>query len=150
MNSFGSPISGNEFTNRIAAYVVVVEMDAVATVRPKERCFLPGGGVHIRESPEHAVRREVSEELGRELRSVRPLAEAIQHFYSADDDRHYRMHAHFFVAEFGEIVNSVLENELIWLSVDTVEAECFHACHAWAVRLAATAGDREKTIGQIG
>lgn len=136
MKIFGTPPTNGLISERKAAYVVIVNDDAVAMVRPKERCFLPGGGIHAGEEPEAALRREVREELGRELRDVRPLADAIQYFYSADDDLHYRMHAYFFRAELGETLESSPENALTWLALESAREACFHDCHAWAVRLA--------------
>src|ERR1700730_9788541 len=98
---FGSPEPSIRYTERRAAYVVIVSSDGnIALVKGSQKYFLPGGGSLPNETPEETVAREVSEELARSVRLIRSLAEATQYFYSTDDDRHYKMVATFFAGEF--------------------------------------------------
>ena len=135
---FGLPDPHVEYTERRAAYVVLVGNDGkVALVAGREKYFLPGGGALPGEAPEETIVREVREELARGVRLTRRLGEATQYFYSADDDRHYKMFATFFAGEFtDEACGGAGEHELHWLPLAEVEGVCFHACHAWAVRQA--------------
>jgi 8-oxo-dGTP pyrophosphatase MutT (NUDIX family) len=134
---FGSPKPKVQYTERRAAYVVIVDgKGTVAMVRAMEKHFLPGGGSVPGEAPEETVMREVYEELGRSVRLIRRLGEAVQYFYSSTDAAYYRMTATFFAGEFTEQSGGAGEHELSWLPVNEIEHACFHACHAWAVRQA--------------
>jgi 8-oxo-dGTP pyrophosphatase MutT (NUDIX family) len=132
---FGSPEPNIQYSERRAAYVVVVGGDGkIAMVKGPQKHFLPGGGSLPNEAPEDTVAREVSEELARSVRLVRSLGEVTQYFYSTDDDRHYKMRAAFFAGEFtDEPAADAAVHELSWLAETEVEQACFHACHAWAV-----------------
>jgi len=81
--------------------VVIINDDGeVAMVKGQQKHFLPGGGSVAGEAAEETAIREVQEELARSVRLTRRLGDAIQYFYSAADDRHYKMLAAFFAGEF--------------------------------------------------
>ena len=131
---FGSPEPDVAYTERPAAYVVIIADSKVALVKGRQKYFLPGGGALAGEAPEATVVREVREELARGVRLTRRLGAALQYFYAAADERHYQMHAIFFAGEFtDEACGDTGEHELHWLPLAEVEQNCFHACHAWAV-----------------
>lgn len=132
---FGSPEPDVQYTERRAAYVVIVSDDGrVAMVEGRQKYFLPGGGSLSGEAIEATVVREMQEELARSVRLTRMIGEAVQYFYSASDERHYRMRATFFAGEFtDELCDVAGEHELHWLSMTEAESACFHACHAWAI-----------------
>ena len=134
--TFGSPEPGIQYTERRAAYVLIINDNVeVAMVKGRRKHFLPGGGSLPGEAPEDTAIREVREELARSVRLVRALGEAIQYFYSTADDRHYKMLASFFAGEFTDEPGADTgEHELYWLPTEEAEQSCFHACHAWAVR----------------
>jgi 8-oxo-dGTP diphosphatase len=132
---FGSQEPDVHYTERRAAYVVVISGNLVATVRSGEKYFLPGGGARAGEAPEETVVREAREELAQGISGLRLVCEAIQYFYSAMDDRHYKMHATIFAGQFTDgLCEDTGEHERVWLPVAEVERACFHECHAWAVR----------------
>ena len=134
---FGSSNPNIEYKERRAAYVVIKTDGKVAMVRKGQKLFLPGGGSLRGEAPEDTVAREVYEELARRVRLIHKIGEAIQYFYSTDDDRHYQMPATFFTGEFTDEPSSGTgEHGLHWLPVTESELACFHASHAWAVRQA--------------
>ena len=134
---FGSLDRNVQYSERQAAYVVVIRNAKVAMVSSGQKHFLPGGGSMPGEGPEETVVREVHEELGRRVRLIRSLGEATQYFYSNGDDRHYKMLATFFAGEFTDDVSDGSgEHQLDWLSVTETDRACFHECHAWAVRQA--------------
>jgi 8-oxo-dGTP pyrophosphatase MutT (NUDIX family) len=131
---FGSPQPNVLYTERRAAYLVVINDGLVAMVKSHQNHFLPGGGALPGESPEDTVVREVNEELARGVRLFRRIGETIQYFYSSIDDRQYKMLATFFSGEFtDDAFGRVSEHELGWVSIIEVEQSCFHECHAWAV-----------------
>lgn len=141
---FGFPEPKKAYTERPAAYVVIVddERGKVAMVKGsmsgRPNLFLPGGGSLPGEAPEETVIREVAEELARRVRLTRTLGEVTQYFYADSDNRHYKMQAVFFAGEFtdqGDGDSQISgENELCWLPLAAATGACFHACHAWAVR----------------
>jgi 8-oxo-dGTP diphosphatase len=135
---FGSQEPNVQYTERRAAYIVIVDDDGrIAMVKGHRKYFLPGGGSGKGEAPEDTIIREAYEELARSVRLTRRIGEAIQYFYSATDDRHYKMAATFFAGEFtDEALGGKGEHELHWLNPGEAEQACFHACHAWAIRQA--------------
>lgn len=122
------------YTERIAAYVVIRSPSGdVAAVRGRTAYFLPGGGREGDETSEQTVRREVREELERDLYLTGCVGEALQYFFAAQDNCHFKMRATFFTAEFADAEASQSENVLYWLPEETALPQFFHACHAWAV-----------------
>jgi 8-oxo-dGTP pyrophosphatase MutT (NUDIX family) len=134
---FGAIIDGATYVPRPAAYAVIRNAaGAVAVVEARGLCFLPGGGALPGEAPEATVRREVREELARDVRLGRQLGRAVQYFRA--DGRHYRMEAVFFAAEFAGAPQGAGEHELRWLAPREAAEAFFHQCHAWAVGLGGT------------
>lgn len=133
---FGSTKPNVQYTERRAAYIVIVADDGkIAMVKDHQKYFLPGGGSAPNEAPEDTIIREAYEELARSVRLTRRIGEAIQYFYSSTDDHHYKMDATFFAGEFIDASSGGAgEHELEWLPVVEAERACFHACHAWAIR----------------
>jgi 8-oxo-dGTP diphosphatase len=122
---------------RRAAYVVIVGSGgAVAAIRAavnrENGYWLPGGGVDSGETSEEAAEREVREELGRSVRLIGRIGEAVQFFYAADEDQWYEMTATFFGAEFDGTPLGTAEHDLCWLDANEQREVLFHACHAWA------------------
>jgi 8-oxo-dGTP pyrophosphatase MutT (NUDIX family) len=140
--TFGHRLEGVSYVDRPAAYVVVAGAnDTVAVVKGKGGMIgLPGGGSLPGETAEETVRREVREELARGVRLIRTIGSAVQFFYSADDDCHYRMSAVFFLAGFPDDPTGRGEHDLFWLPLAEAEKALFHQCHAWAVRQGLGAG----------
>jgi 8-oxo-dGTP pyrophosphatase MutT (NUDIX family) len=97
--------------------------------------FLPGGGAELGEQPELTVTREVVEELGRRLRILRKLGDAVQVFYAADDNIWYEMKATFFHADLGADARLSAECDVVWVDPRREGARFFHACHTWAACL---------------
>ncbi len=136
---FGSRQPDVSYTDRRAAYAVILAPDgaAVAAVFSRNHYFLPGGGSLPNEMPEQAVVREVREEMGRGVRLIRPIGEAIQYFYAATDDRHYRMWATFFIGELTDTLPPGSgEHELVYLPRAEAEKGFFHESHVWAIHQA--------------
>jgi len=131
---FGSPEPDVQYTERRAAYVVIIHDGKVAAVESRQKYFLPGGGSLPGEAPEDTIAREVREELARGVRLIRKIGEATQYFYSDADERHYEMRATFFAGAFtDEAGGGASEHELHWLPAGEAQRVCFHACHVWAI-----------------
>ena len=130
--TFGVMDAAIAYTARPAAYAVIAdERSRIAVVKGERGYFLPGGGALAGEPPEQTVRREVREEFGREVAILGQVGKAIQYFYA--DEQDYRMHAHFFVAEFvGEVMGGG-EDALHWLEAGTIGEVLYHESHTWAV-----------------
>ena len=129
---FGSLNPAIEYKPRQAAYAVITDPKGrIATVKANSGYFLPGGGSLAGETAEQTIKREVKEELGREVRIVSQIGEAVQYFYA--DGQHYRMEAIFFAAEFISEAMGVCEHELEWVELRGMEGEFYHQSHAWAV-----------------
>jgi 8-oxo-dGTP pyrophosphatase MutT (NUDIX family) len=132
---FGVPDESIAYQARPASYVVITDHQGrVAAVKGKTHYFLPGGGAIDQETPEQTVRREVMEELSREVHIIGQIGKAIQYFNA--DGRHYRMEAVYFAGEFGSESIAKGEHELCWLEVEQIEERFFHKSHVWAVRQA--------------
>jgi 8-oxo-dGTP pyrophosphatase MutT (NUDIX family) len=133
--TFGVREEDRTYTERRAAYGVVLGAGrTVAAVQGQGgRFWLPGGGSRPGESAEETLTREVREELARSVRLIHRIGEATQYFYAVTDDRHYRMAAVFFRADFGEELDAVAEHDISWLPLDRADTAFFHECHTWAV-----------------
>jgi len=130
---FGAPDPALEYEPRRAAYAVIADgQGRVAGVLARYGHFLPGGGSLEGEGPEQTIEREVMEELGRRVRILRRLGEAVQYF--TGEEKSYRMEATFFAAEFVGAGVGPAEHELDWIGPDEAERVFYHQCHAWAAR----------------
>ncbi len=133
MPTFGSQIAGIVYYDRPAAYAVIKgDASTVAVVPTRRGYFLPGGGSLPGEPPETTIEREVREELARSVRILWRIGEAVQYFFA--DDRHYRMQAVFFAAEFVGPTLGSGEYQLHWVTVHELKAAAFHASHVWAAQ----------------
>ena len=74
---------------------------------------------------------EIREELGRESNVVGKHGEAIQFFFASDEDRWYRMEAHFYAAQLKEEQGGG-EFDLHWVDARREASRFFHECHVWA------------------
>jgi len=111
---------------RPAAYAVIFGTDGrVAVVSGKGAFWLPGGGSLPGETPDDTVRREVGEELGRVIRLVRRIGEAVQYFH-AGEEGWYRMTAVFFLADLDGDARHAGEHELHWLDPRRDGEQFFH------------------------
>ena len=136
VQTFGRRERGRSYRLRVAAYAVILDGKLqVACIVDKARLFLPGGGVEAGEEPLGAVHREVAEECARSLAVISPLDSAIQ-FFQATAGEAYELHASFFLARFGALLDGPAQHELRWLPALPQPPAFFHECHRWAVRQA--------------
>lgn len=138
---FGSLPAGAAARERRAAYAMVARGDGrvaavVARAGGREALWLPGGESLPGKTPEETVRREVREELGRDVRVTGGIGRAVQHFHSAADGCWYTMAAVFLRAELAAGPPGSGEHELRWVDAGREGGLFFHASHAWAARRA--------------
>jgi 8-oxo-dGTP pyrophosphatase MutT (NUDIX family) len=129
---FGVRVEGATYHDRPAAYAVVKDVAGrVAAVQGNKGYFLPGGGALPGETPDETISREVREELARNVQLIGEIGQASQYFFA--DERHYRMQAVFYAAEFVGEATGVGEHQLLWLEPCEFDGGVYHPCHAWAV-----------------
>jgi len=132
---FGCVPAGVIWRPRRAAYAVIRdEAGRVATVGHGSRRFLPGGGSHAQESVAQTLEREVREELGCSLTIREGIGDAVQHFFSSDDECWYSMEATFVRGDLTGEVSPSHADEIVWLQQAEAEGMLYHACHVWAIR----------------
>jgi len=137
---FGSPTTGLSYTDRIAAYAVIVNREGmVAAVKSRKGYFLPGGGSLPGEVPEETVLREVREELGRSAQILGSLGKAIQYFSA--EGKAFKMHTIFFSVDLADDPSDNGEHELYWLPIAEVDGAFFHRSHEWAIHRALEPSD---------
>jgi hypothetical protein len=79
--------------------------------------------------------REVAEECARSLQVISPLDSAIQFFHTSAGEA-YELHASFFLARFGTLLDGPAQHELRWLPALPQSPAFFHECHRWSVQQA--------------
>jgi len=115
---------------RLCAYAVIVNSDGrIAAVQENPgKMHLPGGGMEVSETPAQAVRREVLEELGCNIRLGRCIGHTLQ--YLETDGHCQATYATFFSAELGEKVLVSHEHQLEWVAAE----DFFLESHSWAAQ----------------
>ena len=139
MLQFGEFKAGVDYIERPCAYAVIHNASGqVAVLRTRKGYFLPGGGIHLEETPEEALVREVLEETGYASIIIGQIGLAAQYTYAKKKRMHYRKIGHFFAARFTEKVAEPMEkdHELYWHSVEHAVKAMKHEFHSWAVRKA--------------
>lgn len=124
------------YQHRPGAYALLPRAGELALVRWRGRWYLPGGGIEHGESPAQALQRELLEECGLQVRAIALLGEAVEHLYSIGEDRHFRKHGAFFLAEQDAPAGAVAaaaDEEWHWRPLATAERELAAASQRWAV-----------------
>lgn len=137
---FGTALDGRNYADRPAAFGLAVRDGLIAAVRIAPEGFdpwtdLPGGGVDPGETPEVAAVRELGEETGLRVRTLRAFACADQHFINTDGVAYNNRQTFFTVEVLADAPELKVEDDhaLIWLSPQEAIASLRHDSHAWAV-----------------
>jgi 8-oxo-dGTP diphosphatase len=102
MRRFGEPVrAGQRYKLRPGAYAIIPRKGNLLLThqaRPESEFQLPGGGIDPGESPYQALRREVFEETGWGLSTIRRLGAYRRFAYMPEYDMWAEKVAHIFVA----------------------------------------------------
>ena len=136
MRRFGEPVKvGQTYKLRPGAYAIIPRGQSLLLThqaRPEPEFQLPGGGIDPGESPFQALRREVFEETGWSLSSLRKLGAYRRFAYMPEYDMWAEKVAHIFLADPVRAHGDPTEDghTAVWMSV------------GMAVELLASDGDR--------
>jgi len=99
--------------NRIAVRAVIMNGNCItmAYLRKNNEYKFPGGGVKQNETMEDALRREIKEEIGASLKSIKKELGTVTEYDRNDEDgdEYFRMESHYYEVE---INNEINEQEL--------------------------------------
>jgi 8-oxo-dGTP diphosphatase len=130
---FGTAIVGRTYVERPGAYAVIAADDQVLVVETPMGFFLPGGGIADGETAEQALRREVFEETGCRIASVREVGRARQYVGSGFN----KVETFFAVELAGEVGGgSEADHRPRWVSAEDALVGLVEEAQRWAVRRA--------------
>jgi ribosomal protein S18 acetylase RimI-like enzyme/ADP-ribose pyrophosphatase YjhB (NUDIX family) len=143
--TFGEPVTGYPYIVRPSGYAVIAdEKGRVAIVRGEENTLLPGGGIDPGETLIDAVTREVREECGFTIASIRRIGSAVDVVLSAKERACFEKRSTFLTAAAGPEVVGTPEHEVIWLPPNEAIGRVTHQGHAWALQ---ESGSRNRESG---
>jgi 8-oxo-dGTP diphosphatase len=134
---FGEPVvAGQKYIHRPGAYAILARGDAVLVTHqaePESEFQLPGGGIDPGESSIQALHREVFEETGWSIRSLRKVGAYRRYAYMPEYDMWAEKIAHIFLATPVRSMGDPSEpgHSAVWMSAPM------------AAELLANDGDRE-------
>ncbi len=132
---FGNP--HGVFKDRPGAYAVLRDdEDRLLAVFVRGRYHLPGGGIDANEDPEAAVVREIKEETGYGVASLKKIGEANQFLETVDLGPINKLGVYFQGRVEAKPVDIPTENdhEVKWIRPEEFLASTAHDFHKWAVR----------------
>lgn len=137
---FGEKISGCEYGIRNAVYAVIMDSkrSEVLIVRDsKGGYFLPGGGIENGENHQECLKREVLEEIGREICIENYIGEAEMYFNTT---RNIPLcnHGYFYTAKIlQETDKEILDrHDELWVGIKESKNLLVLEHHYWAVEKA--------------
>ena len=135
---FGVKLANKKYQDRFGAYGIVVNenQEMVIIQAPNGAYFLPGGGTEKGENHQEAIKREMIEELGFEVKVGEYLGEATEYFYSSHRDIYFRHPAYFYVIDAYRSIGKPLEdnNQIEWVTADDAMLLLKRGSHRWAVQ----------------
>ncbi|HYF10241.1 MAG TPA: NUDIX domain-containing protein [Candidatus Paceibacterota bacterium] len=136
MKQFGTKTPGKEYRDRPGAYALILRDDGlIASVkgRSSDRLHLPGGGIDEGESEEEALKREVKEEMSREVERCEFVGEAAQY---TDASLHGDVNklCSYFRAELIPGPDGEGDRVTCWVTPEEFAKRAKHEAHVWAVQ----------------
>lgn len=135
MLEFGKKKDGLEYKDRPGAYALILRKDGmIGAVEGKlGGLHLPGGGIDEGEIPEEGLRREVMEEMVREVKSAKFVGEAIQYVVHPELGA-LRKICKFFLVELVDGPDGHGDRVTHWATPEEFEQKLFFESHSWAVK----------------
>ncbi len=136
---FGQRLAGRRYVPRPGAYALLVNAQGeIAVMETPRGGFLPGGGAEGEETPAQTLRREVREECGLEVGTLKNIGEAVQYVYTPGNEDGIRKECTFFQASVAAAAIAPMEpgHVLRWLTPSEAQSKLAHESQAWAVRQA--------------
>ena len=136
VSQFGTPQAGIQYISRPSVYAIIQNSDQnFAIVRHRGAYFLPGGGIEARETPIEALKREVIEETGYQIKDVAKLCETVEYLPGISAEKYYHIWSTFFVTQLNtaEATFAEPDHQLIWMKAEKVIPKLQRAAHVWAI-----------------
>jgi 8-oxo-dGTP diphosphatase len=132
---FGEPPADFAGTIRPSAYGIVADSTRrIAVVRTPLGLFLPGGGSDALESPEATVTRETREETGLTVRVGAWRRMAVEHGFSATEQRQFEKRCTFCDATVHAVGTSAEPDHMLeWVAAGEAAILLAPPSHRWAV-----------------
>ncbi len=131
---FGTQEPGVEYKDRPGVYALISHGDGLflATENRSKKFSLPGGGVDAGETDEQALRREIKEELVREIETFQFVGEAknyVQSIVNGDVNKHCK----YYLVTLKPGIDGQGDVLTHWLTLPQFKANSNHEAHDWAI-----------------
>lgn len=122
MKRIGEKVEGVTYTKRAGAYAIIEhkENNKVAIATANDAFFFLGGGIEGKETKIEALRRELLEETGYQIKNIR-LFDQVTSWADGGERGPLDVTATFYVAEFDQKVTEPIEKDHSILWVDAME-----------------------------
>lgn len=125
------------YVTRIGVYIVIENENEqfVLVQAPNGAYFLPGGEIEAGETKEEALKRELLEELGYEVKEAHYLGVADEYFHSRHRQTDYYNPGYFYGTKAFQQVAPPTENfnGIAWFSKEDAVKNLKRGSHKWAV-----------------
>lgn len=132
MKEFGEKVKGVEYLRRAGSYGVIIKDGRAGVLKASgyDTYFLVGGGIEENESETEALRREAAEEIGFHIEVGEKIAEAIEYFYSAREEKYVAKECRFYRASLMDKTVGKGKHQLVWITTNELE-EMHHRSYQW-------------------
>ncbi len=131
---FGTKIDGVDYPDRPGVYALVMRADGLIGCVENKRGFLhlPGGGVDTGESDEQALRREIYEEMVREIDTFHFVGEARQYYHSLVNGNVNKI-CKYFIVTLTDGFDGHGDRITRWVTFDEFKNKSQTEAHTWAL-----------------
>jgi 8-oxo-dGTP diphosphatase len=133
---FGKPLSGITYVDRRGAYALLYNPGGeLGLIETSFGFFLPGGGMDPTETEEQALKREVFEEIGYRVTTLRFFTEAHQYHWSEFYQTHFKKMGLFYFVEATPPARETLQagHKLWWFNPRIAATKLSQEFQRWAV-----------------
>jgi len=134
INQFGTKEPGVEYKDRPGVYALILREDGLfcVTENAQGNYSLPGGGVDEGESDEQALRRELQEEIVRDIALLQFVGESKQYIRSVKNGD-VNKYCKYFVVTLTPGIDGQGDVITHWCTLEQFKEKCIHDAHIWAV-----------------